>query len=580
METAVGLTWLSRIAVVTVVLALAFFFQYAFENHWIGETGRVLLGMACGAAAVLAGERLWRGDQRTYAQSLSAAGIAFFYLSLWAAFALYHLIPQPLAFAAMLLVTAAAGALALRYDAPTVALLGLAGGYATPLLLGSAGSSWFVLAYALLLSAGASWAARARHWPGPEVLAVAGSAMLYLRQPPAHANVFFVAAYYALFVASSQVAVMAAAQVLAPVAAAALWAPDLTGLAIACLFAAVGLVMAGRTGLAAAVSSSLAGFWLAYGLWSFSTTDTVPACWILTLAFLMFLAWPIWRVRSQSLPLRLQDLLVMALNAGLYFAAMYSLLQTRFGAWEGLLAIAVAAAQIAAAAMLWRRDVRGRMLSAGLAAALLVLAAPVQFAGYTVTVAWALEGAAIAWIGTRFRDKRAVTAALLVLALALARLALGLMYPSPPEYALLANPRFVSFAVTALAMWATAWWIRQGPEALASYIAGHVVMLWGLGLEAVAWASRTADPQNFRSVSSTSLSVLAAFYALLLVAGGAAGRSPVTRILGVGLIGLVVLKLYLYDVWLLGQFYRMAAFAILGVLLLAVSYLYSRRRAV
>jgi uncharacterized membrane protein len=49
-------------------------------------------------------------------------------------------------------------------------------------------------------------------------------------------------------------------------------------------------------------------------------------------------------------------------------------------------------------------------------------------------------------------------------------------------------------------------------------------------------------------------------------------------LLGAALIGLVVGKLYLYDVWLLGQFYRMAAFAILGVLLLAMSYFYSRFR--
>jgi uncharacterized membrane protein len=47
--------------------------------------------------------------------------------------------------------------------------------------------------------------------------------------------------------------------------------------------------------------------------------------------------------------------------------------------------------------------------------------------------------------------------------------------------------------------------------------------------------------------------------------------------MGMGLIGLVVIKLYLYDVWLLGPFYRMAAFAILGALLLVMSYLYSRR---
>ena len=40
---------------------------------------------------------------------------------------------------------------------------------------------------------------------------------------------------------------------------------------------------------------------------------------------------------------------------------------------------------------------------------------------------------------------------------------------------------------------------------------------------------------------------------------------------------MVVVKLYLYDVWLLSALYRMAAFAILGVLLLAASFLYRQR---
>ena len=50
-----GLNWISRIAVVTVVLALAFFFEYAFENRWITESGRVLLGLACGGGGVRRG---------------------------------------------------------------------------------------------------------------------------------------------------------------------------------------------------------------------------------------------------------------------------------------------------------------------------------------------------------------------------------------------------------------------------------------------------------------------------------------------------------------------------------------------
>jgi len=55
-------------------------------------------------------------------------------------------------------------------------------------------------------------------------------------------------------------------------------------------------------------------------------------------------------------------------------------------------------------------------------------------------------------------------------------------------------------------------------------------------------------------------------------------RSSVDRLLGLTLLGLVIAKLYCYDVWLLNRFYRITAFIALGLLLLASSYLYSRFR--
>ena len=270
---------------------------------------------------------------------------------------------------------------------------------------------------------------------------------------------------------------------------------------------------------------------------------------------------------------------MLAANAGLYFAAAYGLLRSDYAAYVGLFAVGLAVAQAIAARLLWTADPRGAALSAGAAWVILILAAPIQFAGYRVTVIWAAEAAAMVWIGVRLGQRRAVISALGVLGLVLLRLAFSdaSMYASPGEYTAVVNARFLAFAAAAASFWAAAWWIREGRLATGVYVTGHVVMLWGLALEAVGWAARTAAPENFISMASTSISVIAAAYAVLLVAAGAAWRHAGSRLMGIGLIGIVVLKLYFYDVWLLGAFYRMAAFAILGVMLLVVSYLYSRR---
>ena len=44
------------------------------------------------------------------------------------------------------------------------------------------------------------------------------------------------------------------------------------------------------------------------------------------------------------------------------------------------------------------------------------------------------------------------------------------------------------------------------------------------------------------------------------------------------LIGIVILKLYFFDVWQLSRPYQIAAFVILGILLLSTSFLYSHFR--
>ena len=54
---------------------------------------------------------------------------------------------------------------------------------------------------------------------------------------------------------------------------------------------------------------------------------------------------------------------------------------------------------------------------------------------------------------------------------------------------------------------------------------------------------------------------------------------PPLRYVAMGLFGLTVLKVFLVDLWSLGGLYRILGFIGVGLVLLAVSFLYQRGRA-
>src|SRR5206468_2008449 len=102
------------------------------------------------------------------------------YLSFYASFGFYHLVAPAFAFLLMAVATAIAGALALRYDAVAIAALGLAGGYATPVLLSTGEDRpWALFIWTLLLNLGSLALARRRKWRSLEALAFASTVILY-----------------------------------------------------------------------------------------------------------------------------------------------------------------------------------------------------------------------------------------------------------------------------------------------------------------------------------------------------------------------------------------------------------------
>lgn len=120
-------------------------------------------------------------DPRT-GQALAGAGIFVLYAATYGSWFLYALLSAALASALMALVTAAALVLSLRHGAPT-AVMGLAGGFATPLLVGDPDAGAVpLLGYLALLNVALFAIAHRRGWTwlaaGATILSFAWTAAL------------------------------------------------------------------------------------------------------------------------------------------------------------------------------------------------------------------------------------------------------------------------------------------------------------------------------------------------------------------------------------------------------------------
>jgi uncharacterized membrane protein len=153
LESRIGSQWFNRVGILAVLIGMAWFLKLAIDNHWIGPLGRVLIGLVAGAGLIAWSERFRAKGYAAFSYSLKSVGSGILYLSLWAAFSLFHLIPGSVAFTAMIAVTAFNGFLAWVQDSELLALYAIAGGFGTPLLVSTGENHEVALfSYMLLLN--------------------------------------------------------------------------------------------------------------------------------------------------------------------------------------------------------------------------------------------------------------------------------------------------------------------------------------------------------------------------------------------------------------------------------------------
>ncbi|UCG55862.1 MAG: DUF2339 domain-containing protein [Phycisphaerales bacterium] len=180
LEGKLGKQWMTWVGAVVLFLSAGFFVKYAFEHRWLTEIGRVILGVIAGIGVTVTGERFVKREMRALGQGLVGAGLAILYVSLYAAYGFYELLPQPITFVLMAIVTAGGMTLAVIHSAIAISILSLLGGLLTPLLLRTGRDPRDALfAYLVLLDLGVLGVAFFKRWRILDILAFAGTWVIF-----------------------------------------------------------------------------------------------------------------------------------------------------------------------------------------------------------------------------------------------------------------------------------------------------------------------------------------------------------------------------------------------------------------
>ena len=171
LEDAIGGRLMLWVGAIVLVLGVAFFLKYAFDNEWITESMRVAMGVVAGAVLIGAGQRFSQRGYSAYGQIVTGGGLAVLFLAIYAAFSFYDLIGRTTTFALLVMLTSGAAALADRQRALGLALMAVGGGFATPFLVGSGQDAQLTLfTYDALLVVGTLYLANRQGWPSLNAL--------------------------------------------------------------------------------------------------------------------------------------------------------------------------------------------------------------------------------------------------------------------------------------------------------------------------------------------------------------------------------------------------------------------------
>jgi hypothetical protein len=284
------------------------------------------------------------------------------------------------------------------------------------------------------------------------------------------------------------------------------------------------------------------------------------------------------------------DVVLFHANALGLFAGLYGIIDPFATAWVPTLALAIAAWHVALT-WFWRSTSEDASLnSLAIAFAMVGFAIGLRFDQWWAVVGWAVESAAIIWVGLRSRRDWMRLGGAMLLGWTIVRLFMIGYFEPPAGFSLLLNARVGATLVIVAICYVLAVIHRRygeqmsdraGPEIATLYVLGNVLTIVLLTTEiSFYWQMREDTDAAARVARSASVSVAWAVYGTALIVVGIVRRYAPVRYLAIALLAMTVVKAFLFDLSMLGGIYRIIGFVGLGVFLLLGAWLYQRYRDV
>lgn len=227
-------------------------------------------------------------------------------------------------------------------------------------------------------------------------------------------------------------------------------------------------------------------------------------------------------------------------------------------------------------------------LTGGVALFFITLIFPLQFDKEWITLGWALEGAALVWLFRRVPHEGLKKWGYCLLLISFCRLTFNnAVFSYHPRQALaVLNWYLYTYLTTAAAMFAGArLWRPQEQKLMNADVkgvlmgCGAVLLFLLMNIEIADYFSDGASLTfQFSGNVARDLAYTLGWsaFASLLFGFGIKRASRAARRASIGIFAAAILKLFLHDVWSLGQLYRVAAFMVTAVILIVVSFLYQK----